>query len=125
LPGSQSAHLYFTISCAAHGGGSLPSYAARSDAGCATFPERCAAPLAKKPTEHVRQLSFDSLVFTPEALRHLVAETGSSQIVMGTDYPYPWTEAAVDHILGTPGLSDAARVAMPGGTAARLLGIEA
>ncbi|HSF05698.1 MAG TPA: amidohydrolase family protein [Methylomirabilota bacterium] len=111
--------------CAAHGGGYLPSYAARSDAGCVTFPERCTRALKKKPTEYLRQLYFDSLVFTPEALRHLVAETGAGQIVMGTDYPFPWTKTSVDHILGTPGLSDAERVAMLGGTAATLLGIKA
>jgi aminocarboxymuconate-semialdehyde decarboxylase len=111
--------------CAAHGGGYLPSYAARSDAICVTFPGRCATPLKKKPTEYLRQLYFDSLVFTPEALRHLVAETGPGQIVMGTDYPFPWTTTSVDHILGTPGLSDDERVAMLGGTAAKLLGIKA
>jgi len=110
--------------CAAHGGGYLPSYADRSDAICTTFPDRCTRPLAKKPTEYLRQLYFDSLVFTPEALRHLVAVTGPGQIVMGTDYPYPWTKTSVDHILGTPGLSDADRVAMLGETAARLLGIK-
>jgi aminocarboxymuconate-semialdehyde decarboxylase len=110
--------------CAAHGGGYLPSYAGRSDAGCVTFPDRCTKALRKKPTEYLRQLYFDSLVFTPEALRHLVAETGSSQIVMGTDYPFPWTKTSVDHILATPGLSDAERVAMLGGTAAKLLGIK-
>jgi len=110
--------------CAAHGGGYLPSYAARSDAGCVTFPDRCTKPLKKKPTEYLRQLYFDSLVFTPEALRHLVAETGPNQIVMGTDYPFPWTKTSVDHILGTPGLSDAERVAMLGGTAAKLLGLK-
>src|SRR6266545_4991291 len=110
--------------CAAHGGGYLPSYAGRSDAGCVTFPDRCPKPLQKKPTEYLRQLYFDSLVFTPEALRHLVAETGASQIVMGTDYPFPWTKTSVDHILGTPGLTDAERVAMLGGTAAKLLGIK-
>jgi aminocarboxymuconate-semialdehyde decarboxylase len=109
--------------CAAHGGGYLPSYAARSDAGCVTFPDRCTKPLRKKPTEYLRQLYFDSIVFTPEALRHLAAEAGAGQIVMGTDYPYPWTKTSVDHILGTPGLSDAERVAMLGGTAAALLGI--
>lgn len=109
--------------CAAHGGGYLPSYPARSDAMCVTFPDRCQKPLAKKPTEYLRQLYFDSIVFTPEALRHLVAEAGSSQIVMGTDYPYPWTKTAVDHILGTPDLTDAERVAMLGETAAKLLGI--
>ena len=55
--------------CAAHGGGYLPSYAARSDAGCASFPDRCAAvQLKKKPTEYLQQLYFDSIIFTPEAL---------------------------------------------------------
>src|SRR5206468_10826387 len=111
--------------CAAHGGGYLPSYAARSDAICVTFPDRCTKPLKKKPTEYLKQLYFDSLVFTPEALRHLVAETGPGQIVMGTDYPFPWTKTSVDHILGTPALSDDERVAMLGGTAAKLLGIKA
>jgi len=110
--------------CAAHGGGYLPSYAARSNAICTTFPARYTTPLRKKPTEYLRQLYFDSIVFTPEALRHLVAETGPGQIVMGTDYPFPWTSTSVDHILGTPGLSDAGRVAMLGGTAATLLGIK-
>jgi aminocarboxymuconate-semialdehyde decarboxylase len=111
--------------CAAHGGGYLPSYAARSDAICTTFPDRYTRPLKKKPTAYLRQLYFDSLVFTPEALRHLVAETGPHQIVMGTDYPFPWTSTAVDHILDTPGLSDADRVGMLGGTALKLLGITA
>jgi len=110
--------------CAAHGGGYLPSYAARSDAILTTFPERCTGTLQKKPTQYLRQLYFDSIVFTTEALRHLVAETGPGQIVMGTDYPYPWTTTSVDHILATPGLSDDDRVAILGGTAARLLGIK-
>jgi aminocarboxymuconate-semialdehyde decarboxylase len=108
--------------CSAHGGGYLPSYAARSDAIGVTFPERV-KPLKKRPTEYLKQLYFDSLVFTPEALRHLIAETGSDLIVMGTDYPYPWTSTSVDHILATPGLTDNERAAMLGGTAARLLGI--
>ncbi|MHB8575867.1 MAG: amidohydrolase family protein, partial [Dehalococcoidia bacterium] len=109
---------------AAHGGGYLPSYAARSDAGCVTFPDRC-TPIQKRPTQYLQQLYFDSLVFTSEGLRHLCAETGSSQVVLGTDYPFPWTSTAVDHILGTPDLSDAERVAMLGETAAQLLGLDA
>ncbi|HEX2885992.1 amidohydrolase family protein [Vineibacter terrae] len=109
--------------CAAHGGGYLPSYAARSDAVCRTFPDRCGPLPRKAPTEYLKQLYFDSIVFTPEALRHLIAETGPGQVVMGTDYPYPWTSTSVDHILATPGLSDAERAAILGGTAARLLGI--
>jgi aminocarboxymuconate-semialdehyde decarboxylase len=110
--------------CAAHGGGYLPSYAPRSDHICLTFPDRCAAvPLKKRPTEYLKQLYFDSLVFTPEALRHLAAQVGTSQLVMGTDYPFPWTRTAVEHILGTPELSDTERAAILGGTAAGLLRI--
>ena len=110
--------------CAAHGGGYLPSYADRSDHICLTFGERCAAvPLKKKPTEYLRQLYFDSLVFTPEALRHLAAQVGASQLVMGTDDPFGWTKTAVDHILGTPELTDEQRAAILGLTAAKLLGI--
>jgi aminocarboxymuconate-semialdehyde decarboxylase len=111
--------------CAAHGGGFLPSYAGRSDQACLTFPARCTRQLKKKPTEYLRQLYFDNIIFTPEGMRHLVAETGPGQVVMGTDFPYPWTTTSVDLILSTPGLSDADRATMLGGTAARLLGIKA
>jgi aminocarboxymuconate-semialdehyde decarboxylase len=111
--------------CAAHGGGYLPFYARRSDAVCVTFPDRCAGvPLKKKPTEYLKQLYYDSIVFSPEALKALIAEVGADKIVMGTDYPFPWTHTSVDHILDTPGLSDRDRIAMLGGTAARLLGIK-
>ena len=111
--------------CGAHAGGFLPSYAARSDYGCVADPRRCTKPLKKKPSEYMKQLYYDSMVFTAEGLRHLVAEVGVSQIVMGTDYPFPWTKTAVDHILNTPSLSDADRSAILGETAAKLLGIKA
>jgi aminocarboxymuconate-semialdehyde decarboxylase len=109
--------------CAAHGGGYLPAYADRSDHGCLTFPEQCKRVLEKRPTEYLKQLYFDSLVFSAEALRHLIAVTGPGQIVLGTDYPFPWTSRAVDHVLDTPGLTDADRAAILGGNAARLLKI--
>ena len=113
--------------CAAHGGGFLPSYAARSDAVITTFPNRVGPLPKKKPTQYLKdgQLFFDSIMFTPEGLQHLIAETGVGQVVIGTDYPFPWNRVPVDHILSTPGLSDDDRIAILGGTAAKLLGIEA
>jgi len=113
--------------CAAHGGGFLPSYANRSDAVCRTFPNRVGPLPKKQPTAYLRdgQLYFDTIVFTPEALRHLIAETGPGQIMIGTDYPFPWTSTEVDLVLNTPGLSDEERIAILGGTAAKLLGIAA
>ena len=112
---------------AAHAGGYLPSYAARSDHGCLTRPSACPGgafgPIKKKPSEYLKQMYFDSMVFTTEALRHLAAEVGASQLVVGTDAPYPWTTTAVDHVLTTPTLSDADKLAILGGTAAKLLNI--
>ena len=112
--------------CAAHGGGFLPSYANRSDAVITTFPNRV-GPLPKKtPTEYIRggQLYFDSIMFTGEGMRHLIAEAGIDHVVLGTDYPFPWNTAPVDHVMSIPGLSDEDRIKILGGTAAKLLGIE-
>ena len=112
--------------CAAHGGGFLPSYANRSDAVIKTFPDRV-GPLPKKnPTEYLRngQLYFDTIMFTGEAMRHLIAEVGIDHVVMGTDYPFPWNTAPVEHILSIPGLCDADKIAILGGTAAKLLGLD-
>jgi aminocarboxymuconate-semialdehyde decarboxylase len=112
---------------AAHGGGYLPSYAPRSDHACFVSPQNCNAEiqLKKKPTEYLNQLYFDALVFTPEALRHLAAQVGASQIMLGTDHPIPWEEHPVDHVFATTTLSDQDKAAILGGNAARLFGMGA
>lgn len=109
---------------AAHGGGYLPSYAARDDHACTVAPTFCDPniKLKKKPTEYLNQLYFDALVFTPEALRHLAAQVGASQILLGSDYPYIWELAAVDHVFATHTLSDDEKQAILGGNAAKLFG---
>ena len=115
--------------CAAHAGGLLPSYAGRFDTGCPTRPDLCPGgthgPIKKAPSEYLKQIYYDTMVFRPEGVRHLVAEVGAGRLLVGTDFPYPWTKTAVDLILQTPGLSDADRTAILGGTAAALLGIKA
>jgi predicted TIM-barrel fold metal-dependent hydrolase len=111
---------------AAHGGGYLGSYAPRSDHACFVSPQNCNPDitLKKKPTEYLNQLYFDALVFTPEGLRHLVAQVGASQVVLGTDHPIPWEEHPVDLIFATTALSDKQKVAILGGNAAHLFGIK-
>jgi aminocarboxymuconate-semialdehyde decarboxylase len=111
---------------AAHGGGYLPSYMSRSDHGCVTFPAQCSSGVPKlPPTSYLKRMYYDSLVFTPEALRHLAAEVGVDRIMMGTDYPYPWVQAPIDHILETATLSDAEKEGILGETATKLLALPA
>src|ERR1700722_17722151 len=112
--------------CAAHGGGFLASYAHRSDAVLQVFPNRVGTPPKLKPTEYLRngQILADTIMFTDEAVKHLINEMGGENVVMGTDYPFPWNTAPVDHILSIPDITDADKIAILGGTARKLLGIE-
>ena len=107
---------------AAHGGGYLPSSIGRSDK-CHSWNADCQK-MKRKPSDYLRspQLHFDSLVYSPQNIRHLVTTTGASQVVIGTDY---WFDVAsttpVDDVFGTPGLTPAEQIAILGGNAARLL----
>jgi aminocarboxymuconate-semialdehyde decarboxylase len=111
---------------AAHGGGYLGSYANRSDHACLVGPKGCNPDikLKKKPTEYLKQIYFDSLVFEPEAIRHLVAQVGASQVVLGSDYPYRWEMHPVDPIFATESLSDDQKADILGRTAAKLFGVQ-
>ena len=111
---------------AAHGGGYLPSYADRSDYACATAPAICNPNIAlkKRPSEYLKQLYFDSLIFSPEAIRHLVAQVGINQVVMGSDLPYQWELHPVDRIFACGFLSDDEKTAILSANAAKLLNIQ-
>jgi aminocarboxymuconate-semialdehyde decarboxylase len=109
--------------CAAHGGGYLPSYVGRSDAACTRDDANCAN--KRKPSEYFKdQIVVDSMVFSAEGLRHLVAETGVSQVVYGSDIPYFWPDT-IDIIAEARFLSDADKVAILGGNLRRMLRIGA
>jgi predicted TIM-barrel fold metal-dependent hydrolase len=112
---------------AAHGGGYLPSYPDRADHSCLVSPVNCNPDikLKKQPSEYLKQIYFDSLVFTPEAIRHLVAQVGASQLVIGSDYPYPWQLQPVDHIFASTSLSDDEKADILGRTAAKLFNVQA
>lgn len=107
---------------AAHGGGYVPSYMARTDVACDVRANaKCAN--TRRPREIMRsQLTVDTMVLTDEGLRHLVAEMGVGQVVYGTDNPLNWP-VTVDLVLNATFLTDAEKEAILGGTAKRLLAI--
>ena len=109
--------------CAAHGGGFLPSYDGHIDQGCRVFPKQCNKTIKMKPSEYLKKIYVDTIVFNQEALRHLIAVVGAGQIGLGTDYPFPWDFAPVDYVMSQPALSDADRIAILGGTMSKLLKI--
>jgi aminocarboxymuconate-semialdehyde decarboxylase len=105
--------------CAAHAGGYLPSYLGRTDVACDVRPNaKCVN--KRKPHEYLRdQILADSMVFSPEGIRHLVAEMGPSQVVYGTDIPFVWPDT-VDAIL-TAEIPDSQKEAILGGNLTKLL----
>jgi aminocarboxymuconate-semialdehyde decarboxylase len=108
--------------CAAHGGGYLPSYLGRTDVAC-EFRENADCANKKRPSEYLRsQILADSMVFTDEGLRHLVAEMGVGQVVYGSDLPFNWPDT-LDVILNASYLSDAEKKAILGGNLMKLLRI--
>ena len=108
--------------CGAHGGGYLPSYLGRTEVACARNNADCIN--TRQPSEYMReQILADSMVFSSEALRHLVAEMGADQVVYGSDQPFPWPDT-MDLIVEADFLSDAEKTAILGGNLHRLLRIE-
>ena len=106
----------------AHAGGYLPSYLGRSEVAC-TVRANANCANKKKPSEYLRsQVLIDTMVFSDEGLRHLVAEVGVNQIVYGTDVPFNWP-VTVDLVLNASFLSAADKTAILSGNLAKLLKI--
>jgi aminocarboxymuconate-semialdehyde decarboxylase len=108
---------------AAHGGGYLPFYAGRSDHGFRVRPEAHTARHA--PSEYLRRIFFDSLVYSPEGLGNLISQVGASQVMLGTDYPYDMGAYDVGGLFeGARAVSDIDQASILGANAVRLFGLE-
>jgi aminocarboxymuconate-semialdehyde decarboxylase len=107
---------------AAHGGGYLPGYIGRTDHGHAVRPE--AQGIQHKPSDYLRRIYFDNLVYTPLGVKHLIEQVGVSQVVVGTDYPFDMGMYNIHEVVNAvENLSEAERTQILSGNAARLLGI--
>ena len=106
---------------AAHGGGFLPTYIGRSDHAWAERPDArgCAHP----PSAYLRRIWYDALVYSPQALRHLVEVVGSDKVMLGTDYPFDMGVTDPVERAAAAGLPAADLTAILSGNAAALFGI--
>ena len=108
----------------AHAGGYLPSYLGRTDVAC-EYRNNANCANKKKPSEYLKtQIMADSMTFSEEGIRHLVAEMGASQVVFGSDMPFNWPDT-IEIIVATPNLSDEQKLAILGGNLVILLNIAA
>ena len=107
----------------AHGGGYLPSYLGRTEVACEVRNNANCLSM-KQPSDYLKdQILVDTMVFSDEALRHLVAEMGTEQIVYGTDIPFNWPDT-LDLVLDADFLSSDEKIAIIGGSLAALLRID-
>ena len=92
----------------------------RTDAQCVRASELCRE--KKRRVDNYLQGPADrrQMAFRENALRHLVAEMGSSQIVYGTDAPFAWP-AAPDFILNVPFPNDVQKEEILGNNLTKLL----
>ena len=107
-----------------HGGGYLPFYASRADHTWEVRPETRTHIPDHPPSHYMKRLFYDSVVFQPLYLRHLVEIVGSERVMAGTDFPFDMGERdPIGLINRTEGLTDADRIAIKGGNAARVFGL--
>jgi aminocarboxymuconate-semialdehyde decarboxylase len=102
-----------------HGGGALPHLIGRLTQGYRVCPE-CRLH-ASSPAKLLGAFYFDTIVFDPKVLRHVVDTVGADRIILGTDYPFDMSDDNPVTFVRTAGLTeDEAQAILAGG--AQLLG---
>jgi aminocarboxymuconate-semialdehyde decarboxylase len=104
----------------AHGGGYFPYQVGRLDHGNSVRSELGLCEL--RPSEYLRRFAFDTIVFSPRALRFLVDLVGSDRVAYGSDEPFDMRGGSAGSQVRRAGLSRDEQAQILGGTAAAFLG---
>ena len=108
---------------AMHGGGYLGGYSGRIDHAWGARSD-CQAGLPKPPTHYLKQVYFDTVVFTPLQLETLVKTFGVEHVIMGTDYPFDMLENdPIGHLNSVASFDATTKAALAGGNLKKLLGM--
>jgi aminocarboxymuconate-semialdehyde decarboxylase len=92
--------------CFAHGGGSFAFWLGRMDNAWRERHDVIGTSL-HPPSHYVDRFSVDSVVFEEAALRLLVDTLGATQVMVGSDYPYPLGERPVGRVVREASFLDA------------------
>ena len=76
----------------AHGGGNFFYNLGRIEQGFLQRPDLCAIDNKINPIKYVGKFYIDSLVHSKETLKFLIEQIGTSNIALGSDYPFPLGE---------------------------------
>jgi aminocarboxymuconate-semialdehyde decarboxylase len=79
--------------------------------------------LSESPATIARRFFYDALVFDPLAVRFVIDSFGSSQICVGSDYPYAMADKDPLGTLEKAGLDASVLAAIRSGNARRFLGL--
>lgn len=108
--------------CVAHGGGFLPGYWGRMDHAYKVRDD-CCEHISHKPSDFMRQIWLDTLVFDQDQLESLVRTHGADKLCMGSDYPFDMSEP--DPVGFHKQLDAATKKKILGTNAAELFGLTA
>jgi aminocarboxymuconate-semialdehyde decarboxylase len=91
-----------------HGGGAYPYLAGRFDIMHRRMDRQAQGDVAlKTPSAYASQMTYDSIVHAPKALRFLIDLAGLDNVVLGTDYSFPPADMEPLALLRAAGLSAA------------------
>jgi aminocarboxymuconate-semialdehyde decarboxylase len=109
--------------CVLHGGGFFPYNLGRLDQGWAVRSGARAAQAKAKPSEYLKNLFFDNMIYRVDALDYLRNLAGADHIMVGTDYPFLLGDWRAVEKIEQLNCSEADKLLMLEGNAKRLLKI--
>lgn len=107
----------------AHGGGYLPTYSGRMDHAYHARPDCRGCQHA--PSTYLKRMWFDTVVFDPDHIAHLVRTFGADRVLLGTDHPFDMGEEDPVGLIKRAGLSSSEEAALLGENAERLFELHA
>ncbi len=109
--------------CPVHGGGHLPYQIGRLDRAYEMRPEaqQC---INRPPSFYLKQMYFDTITHSREALAYLVDLVGPDRVLMGSDYPFDMGYERPAELVRSLGLSKDEEYQILGGNAGQLLNLE-